>query len=85
MINNLMVRIVELLWYASVTLCHEGKPVSSPESCKCASMDSVDAINPLSVCVLTYGPDNCLGPLCRLEGVVWSSVLHVCRYDSTPV
>ena len=65
--------------------CHEGELVCSTGSCGCNPKDNVVAVNPLAVCVLTNGPDGCPGPLSRLEGVVWSSVLHVCRQDSSPV
>ena len=30
------------------------------------------------------GPNECHSPLGRLEGVVWSPVLHVCRHGSAP-
>ena len=33
-------------------------------------MDSIVAVNPLSVCVLMHGPDECPGPLSSLESVV---------------
>ena len=48
-------------------------------------MESIASVNLLTVCVLAHGPDECPGPLCRLEIVVWSNVLHGSGYGSFPV
>ena len=49
------------------------------------SIEAVVTVVPLAVCVLMYGPDGFSGPLHRLEGIVWCSVLHVCRHGSSSV
>ena len=58
-------------------LSHEGETACCPGGCECGPMDSVVAVNPLTVCILTNRPDECPDPLSRFKGVVWSSVLHV--------
>ena len=56
-----------------------------PGSCESGPVDGVVVVNPLTVCVFTSSLDECPNPLSRFEGVVWSSVLHVCRHGSSPV
>ena len=83
MMDNLSMGIVELLLYTFCDLCHKENSVCSPGGCEGGPMDSVVAVNSLAVCVLTYGPDECPGLLSRFKGVVWISVLHVCRQGSS--
>ena len=57
----------------------------SPGSCECGTMNSTVVVNPLTVCVLTYGLDEYPGPLSGPEGIIRSSEMHVCTHDCSPV